>query len=62
MERRLLTHIGVPHGIFFATHHVAAVGAYFVEITERSAARHLQGGVPMLAIGRLHGRVGGFAV
>ena len=62
MERRLLPYGHVSHGIFFATHRSAGVIAHFVEITERSAARHLQGGVPMLAIGRLHGRVGGFAV
>ena len=62
VERRLLPHVGVSQGIFFPAHHVAAVGAYFVEITERGAARHLQRGVPMLAVGRLHGRVGGFAV
>ena len=62
MECGLLPYGHVSHGIFFATHHVAAVGTYFVEITERGATRHLQGGVPMLAVVRLHGRVGGFAV
>ena len=62
VERRLLTYGHVPRGIFFAPHRIASAIAHFVEIAERRAARHLQRGLPMLAIVRLHGRVGGFAV